>query len=267
MLDGYGAAGGAEQVVPAHRQASLDGDAGCNRGGQNRLAVLCVLLSEPLTRRHGNHAGGDALLCEGCASLNSELNLGTGSDQDDVRGALGVSHDVAAACGALSGGELLTLSVCVHVFTSPDRQVLTGEHDTCGAVGLLQDGAPCDGGFVSVRGANHVEAGDSAQRGEVLDRLVGGAVLAHTDGVVGPHVQCGNAHQRGEANSRALVVGEHEEGARERAGRGGEHDAVDDCCGSLLANTEVQHATVGVAGPVFGAARCRVEGLCTLDGG
>ena len=84
---------------------------------------------------------------------------------------------------------------------------------------------------------------------------------------MGPHVQCGNAHQRGETNSRTLVVGEHEEGARERAGRGGEHDAVDDGCGSLLTNTEVQHATVGVRGPVFGAVRCRVEGLCTLDGG
>ena len=101
----------------------------------------------------------------------------------------------------------------------------------------------------------------------MLDGLVGRAILAHTDGVVGPHVQRGNAHQGREANRRTLVVGEHEEGARERAGRRGEHDAVDDCCGGLLANTEVQHATVGVAGPVFGAARYRVEGIRTLDGG
>ena len=53
--------------------------------------------------------------------------------------------------------------------------------------------------------------GDGAKRGEVLDRLVGRAVLAEADGVVGPHVDRVDLHQRGQAHRRTHVVGELQE--------------------------------------------------------
>jgi hypothetical protein len=68
------------------------------------------------------------------------------------------------------------------------RDVLAGEDDAGRAVVVLEDRVPAGGGLVGVGRRDHVEAGDRAQRGEVLDRLVGRAVLAEADGVVGPDV-------------------------------------------------------------------------------
>ena len=46
----------------------------------------------------------------------------------------------------------------------------------------------------------------------MLDRLVGGAVLAEPDGIVGQHIDRLPAHQRGEAKRRLQVVGKDQEG-------------------------------------------------------
>ena len=83
----------------------------------------------------------------------------------------------------------------------------------CSRIGL-----PAGGRLVGVGRADDVEARDRAQRGEVLDRLVGRAVLAEADGVVGPHVGDRQAHQRGQPHRAAHVVGEREERAAEDAG-------------------------------------------------
>ena len=45
----------------------------------------------------------------------------------------------------------------------------------------------------------------------MLNRLVGGTILAHTESVVGPDELHGHAHQGGQTNSGLHVVGEHEE--------------------------------------------------------
>ena len=61
-------------------------------------------------------------------------------------------------------------------------------HSPAGPVGVLEDRAPGGDRLVGVGRADDVEAGDRAQRREVLDRLVGRAVLAEADRVVGPDV-------------------------------------------------------------------------------
>ena len=53
--------------------------------------------------------------------------------------------------------------------------------------------------------------------GELLDRLVGRAVLAHADRVVGEHEGRRDAHDRGEPERRLHVVAEDEEAGAERA--------------------------------------------------
>ena len=94
--------------------------------------------------------------------------------------AAAVAQDVRARGDALGGGEARDRSK-VGTFWRVRQQA-------GGPVGVLEDGPPGDGRLVGVGGADDVEAGDRAQRGEVLDRLVGRAVLAEADRVVGPDV-------------------------------------------------------------------------------
>ena len=61
--------------------------------------------------------------------------------------------------------------------------------------------------------AEDMQVRHGAQAGELLDRLVRRAVLAQADAVMGQHVDDALAHQRGQADRRAHVVGEDEEGA------------------------------------------------------
>ena len=54
---------------------------------------------------------------------------------------------------------------------------------------------------------------NGAQRRQMLDRLMGRAVFAHADGIMGHHENDANAHQRGQADRRAAIIREHHEGA------------------------------------------------------
>jgi hypothetical protein len=44
------------------------------------------------------------------------------------------------------------------------------------------------GGFGAIGGTNHQQVGDGPQGGDGFHGLVGGAVFAQTDGVVGHHI-------------------------------------------------------------------------------
>lgn len=102
----------------------------------------------------------------------------------------------------------------------------------------------------------------------MLNRLVGRAILADGDGVVGPDVQVRNLHEGGQTNGGTLVVGEHEEGAAERTGVGAQQDAVGDAAHGELAHAEVQLATELVAvRPLLGGALGRGEGGSALEVG
>ena len=83
---------------------------------------------------------------------------------------------------------------------------------------------------------------------QVLDRLVGRAVLAEADRVVRPHVGDRQLHQRGQPDRRPHVVAEDQEGAAVRPGAAVQRDAVEDRAHGVLADAEVQRAAVGVAG-------------------
>ncbi len=113
----------------------------------------------------------------------------------------------------------------------------------------LQGGPPGVGGLVGVAGPEHVQPRDGAQRGQVLDRLVGGPVLAEADRVVGPDVDDRRLHQRGQPDRRAHVVGEHQERAAVGPGRAVQRDAVEDRAHGVLADPEVQGAPVRLGRP------------------
>ena len=85
-----------------------------------------------------------------------------------------------------------------------------------------------------------------ARREDGLDRLVGGAVFADTDGVVGEHVDHTQFTQGRQAHRAAHVVGEHQEGAAV-----GDQaavvvrDSVEDGRHGVLTHAEVQVALLG----------------------
>ena len=102
----------------------------------------------------------------------------------------------------------------------------------------------------------------------MLDRLVGRAILAEGDGIVGPHVQVRDLHEGGQTHCRTLVIGELEEGAVERTGVGAQQDAVRDGAHGELAHAEVQLAAVlGLLRPRAGLVGGRAEGLGAVDVG
>ena len=82
-----------------------------------------------------------------------------------------------------------------------------------------------------------------------------------------PHEDRWHTHQGGQTNGRTLVVGEDQERAVESAGWRSQHDAVGDRRGSMLTNTKVQHAAIGVGAPGLGGTLGRGEGLGVGDRG
>ena len=71
---------------------------------------------------------------------------------------------------------------------------------------------------VASAGPEHDEVGDGAEHREVLDRLVGRAVLADADRIVGADVDHRQPHDGRQPDRRLHVVGEDQEGAAERRG-------------------------------------------------
>ena len=102
----------------------------------------------------------------------------------------------------------------------------------------------------------------------MLHRLVGRAIFADCDGVVGPHVQVRNLHEGGQTHGGTLVIGEHEEGAAVRTGVGAQQDAVGDGAHGELAHAEVElTAVLAAVRPLLGGALSRGEGLSALEVG
>ena len=105
---------------------------------------------------------------------------------------------------------------------------------------------------------------DQPQAGDVLDRLVGRAVLAQTHRVVGPHEDHRDPLQRRQPDRRTHVVGEGEERAAVRPGQPLQGDPVQDHAHRVLADPEVQGAAVGIALPHGGLVLGRDEARLAL---
>ena len=133
-----------------------------------------------------------------------------------------------------------------------ERQVLAREDQGRRAVLALDRGAPGHGRFDRVARTPDVQVRDQAQRRDVLDRLVGRAVFAQADRVVGEHEDRAQLHQRRHAQRVAAVVGEDQEGGAERDEAAVQGDAVHD-----RAHAEFAHAVVDVVARLAGTQRDR----------
>jgi hypothetical protein len=99
----------------------------------------------------------------------------------------------------------------------------------------------------------------------LLYRLVGRAILAQRDAVVGEHMDGVQAHQCGQPHRRAHVVGEDQEGGGERNEPAVCGHAVGDRPHRVLAHAEMQVATGATPAAairtllVFAGRRHRIE--------
>lgn len=261
VLQAHRAARVPHDVPPALGDGGLDADSGPYVGRQHRVLVGVRLLGEPLTAGQRDHAcvaplGGQQLPC-----FQGDMDLRPGPDEDHVRRPLAAVGEYVPASGGPLGGGVRAVSPL------QDGQRLPGQGEAGGPVVVLQDGAPADGRLVGVGGPYDVEAGDRAEGGELLDGLVGGAVLAQTDGVMGPDVGDRELHQGGEPDGRAHVVAEDQERTAVGAGEALQGDAVEDRAHGVLTDAEVERAAVGVAGELAGLLALRHEGRLALHGG
>lgn len=80
--------------MPAEAAGGFDHQAFAAGGWQHALAVGGVLLFEQIHAGHRNDADVLAFGAQLGSSLNAEVELGTGADQDQFRGAVAVLKDV-----------------------------------------------------------------------------------------------------------------------------------------------------------------------------
>src|SRR5262249_13213696 len=112
----------------------------------------------------------------------------------------------------------------------------------------------------------YIEVGNQAQRGDMLNRLVGGTILTQTDGVVREYENGTDTHQRSHAKCVAAVIGGCEEGTAAGNEATMERNAVHH--GGHAAFT---HAVVAVVTPALRArlprARTRSRPQCQVGSG
>ena len=128
------------------------------------------------------------------------------------------------------------------------RQLLAREHDGAGAALVVQRHPPRFTHLVSVGWTQHEQVGNAAQRGEMFDGLVRGAVFAESDGIVREHVDGLHTHEPGETNGGTHVVAEHEERTAVRNHAAVQPHAIHDRAHGVLTNAEVHVAAVALRG-------------------
>ena len=137
------------------------------------------------------------------ARRGGDGDLGARGEQRHLRRTLGRQQLVGA------GGA----TVFRRVAGAQLGQVLPGQREHARRGAGFERELPALHRLDGIAGPEHQQVGDRPQRREMLDRLVGRAVLAEADRIVGEHMDHPQAHQRGEPDRRPHIVGEHQEGA------------------------------------------------------
>ncbi|MNX84449.1 hypothetical protein D3C86_1162460 [compost metagenome] len=193
-------------------------------------------------------AGRHAFGLQGLCGLQRQSNFGAGAEQGDFRLAVGGLQLIGA----------LARQVLAGVGQADRRGLLTRQAHARRRLLVLQGDLPALQRLDGVGGAEDHQVGDGAQGRQMLDRLVGRAVFAQTDRVMGQDVNHAHAHQGGQADRRAAVVREDHEGAGV-----GDDAAVQGHAVHGRAHAVFTHAPVDVTTGVVG----RVEDLGVLDEG
>ena len=137
-----------------------------------------------------------------------------------------------------------------------DRQLLAREGQAGGSLATLQRDAPCGCRLVGIGGAEDNQIGDGAQRGQMLDRLVGRPILPQPDRVVGPHVDHGQFHQGRQPHRCPHIVRKYQEGTPIRHHAAMKGHPIEDRSHRMLAHAEVK---------ILSSTLIRLESLSVLE--
>ena len=163
-------------LVPPERHPGLDGQPGRHGRRQDGVPIGLRLRLEELPGGHAHHTGRHALLLQNLLGAERQGHLGAGGDQDQAGLASGrLGQDVGAA-----------LDAAARLLAGPveNRQVLPRQDEARRAV-MRERRPPGLDRLGGVRRPDHPQVGNGAQRHDVLDRLVGRAILPQADAVVG----------------------------------------------------------------------------------
>lgn len=114
--------------------------------------------------------------------LDGHGQLAAGADEDVVGRALAAVHDVGALLHTLDGAA------------GQVGHALARERDGRGPLAVGDGDLVRARRLVAAARAHHQHVGHRAEAGEVLDGLVGGAVLTQADRVVRHHIDCAHLH-------------------------------------------------------------------------
>ncbi len=225
-----------QPLVPALRDGGLDGDA--RAVAQHAVLISTRLLAEQFERGHRDDGGADAVFCQQSRCFDGDGHFRAGGEQRHVA-LLIAAHHVRAF-----GGEVF--------FDSAGAQfgrhgIACQRHYRRAVVGGKCD-VPGFRRLDSVGRTQHLQTRDRAQRRQMFDGLMRGAVFADADGIVRHDVDRANAHQSREADRGTAVIGKDEERRAERDQSAVQCDAVH--CGrhAVFADPEVDIIAVVFAG-------------------
>ena len=191
------------QPLPAEGRARLDRDAQDRfglRARQHRLAPGFVLRLEPAPIGQAYDPRRDPLGLQPLGDLERQFDLGAGTDEDHA-GVGRIAQHITAATRQILG----------HLLEPHRLQILARQAQHRGAV-LLERLGPAFGGLDRVGRAPDLQIGDHPQRLDMLDRLVRRAILAEPDRIMRHDIDDARILQRRQADRRAAIIGEDQEG-------------------------------------------------------
>ena len=162
-----------------------------------------------------------------------------GHDGQLALAAFGLQQHIGALGRLVLGARLL----------AEQRHRLARQRDEGGAARLVEDQLPAFGGLDRVARAIDAEMRNGPQRRQMLDRLMGRAVLAEADRIMGHDEDGADLHHGGEADGRAAIVGEAHEGAAIGDQAAMQRDAVHGRGHAVLAHAVMDVGAVVFAGP------------------
>ena len=178
--------------------------------------------------------------------LHGQRDLAAGGDQNHIRLTVRrVCQDVGAAGDTCGRGVFAAIE---------RRQRLPRQDQHRGLMAQRHDVAVGFDDLVGVAGPQRDETRNRAERCQVLDGLMGRAVLAVAHRVVREDEDRRQLHQRGEPDRRPRVVAEDEEGRAKRP-QLRQRQPVHDRAHRVLADAEVQI-------PAAGAGGLEISGAC-----
>ncbi len=140
------------------------------------------------------------------------------------------------------------------------RHVLAGQHQGRRTVGAVERELPALRDLDRIAGPEHAHVGHRAHRRQMFDRLMGRAVFAEPDRIVGHDVDDAGAHQRGKPHRRPRIVGEAEEGRAARRKAAVQEDAVHRRRHAVLADAVMHEAALRGLGLEIGGGLRLVVG-------